>query len=246
MFLFEAAPAIVMGGVVIYFMSDRISQARWLSDAERTMLAENIEHDENQKQHLSVRQLIKSYRLWIMGVVYFSMTMGLYGISFWLPTIIQGMGVADNFEIGMLSSIPWLAAVVAMLLCARSADLTNEKRWHVAVPMIFGAAGLVCSVLWMDSTVAALLALTVACMGIMSAIPLFWSLPTAFLLGSGAAMGIAAINSVANLAGFISPYLVGWLKQTTHSTDSGMYMLAAVLVVGALVTLSIPARLVNK
>ena len=246
MFLFEAVPAIVMGCVVILFMSDRISHARWLSEAERTMLTKNIGHDESKKEHLSVRQLIKSRRVWIMGVVYFSMTMGLYGISFWLPTIIQGMGVADNFEIGMLSSIPWLAAVVAMLLCARSADLANEKRWHVAVPMLFGAAGLVCSVLWMDNTVVALLALTVACMGVMSAIPLFWSLPTAFLLGSGAAMGIAAINSVANLAGFVSPYLVGWLKQATQSTDSGMYMLAAVLVAGALVTLSIPARLVNK
>ena len=109
-----------------------------------------------------------------------------------------------------------------------------------------GAAGLSCSVLLANNNTLAFAALTIACAGMMTAYPLFWSLPTAFLAGSGAAAGIAAINSLGNLAGFVSPYVIGWLKQTTHSMDIGMYLLTGILILGALVTLSIPAKLVNR
>lgn len=240
MFLLEAIPSVVLGVVVIWFMDDRISQAGWLDNTERALLESNIRLEEKQKRHMPVRHLARSGRIWAMSAIYFSMTMSLYGISFWLPTIIQGMGVTDNLEIGMLSSIPWIAAMITMLFFARRADLAHERRWHIAVTMFLGAAGLAGSALLAHISVLALLALTLACMGIMSAIPLFWSLPTAFLLGSSAAMGIAAINSVANLAGFASPYAVGWLKHVTQSTDSGMYMLAIILTLGAFLTLRIP------
>jgi len=240
MFLFEAIPSVVLGMVVILLMDDRISRASWLDDAERRLLEGNIRHEEKQKRDMPARHLAKSGRIWAMSAVYFSMTMSLYGISFWLPTIIQDMGVTDNLEIGVLSSIPWMAAMIAMLIFARRADLTHDRRQHIAATMFLGAAGLVGSVLLAHTPLPSLLALTMACMGIMSAIPLFWSLPTGFLLGSSAAMGIAAINSVANLAGFASPYAVGWLKHITRSMDSGMYMLAILLVLGACLTLKIP------
>jgi nitrate/nitrite transporter NarK len=133
-----------------------------------------------------------------------------------------------------------------MLWFGRSADKHKERRWHLVIPMLMAATGLVLSVLLASNVYLSFLALILACMGIVSGIPLFWSLPTSFLAGAAAAAGIAAINSIANLAGFVAPYVVGWLKQITQSTDSGMYLLACVLLTGAAITLTIPGKLVNR
>ena len=246
MFLLEAIPSVLIGFVVYFYLDDRITSAKWLEDEERAILKQRIEEEESQKEHVPMMQVFKSGRMWTMSAIYFTMAMSLYGVSFWLPTIIKGMGVTDNLEIGLLSSLPWIAAVFSMLLFARSADKMRERRWHVVVPMLMGSTGLILSVLLSGNHYLSFAALVLACMGIVSAIPLFWSLPTAFLVGVGAAAGIAAINSIANLAGFLAPYLVGWLKQVTSSTDSGMYLLAAVLVMGAGITLTVPAKLVNR
>ncbi len=246
MFLLEAIPSVLIGVVVYFYLDDRITSAKWLKDEERDLLQKRIEEEESDKEHVPMMQVFKSGRMWTMSAIYFTMAMSLYGVSFWLPTIIKGMGVTDNFEIGMLSSLPWIASVFSMLLFARSADKMRERRWHVIVPMLMGSTGLILSVLLSSNHYLSFAALILACMGIVSAIPLFWSLPTAFLVGAGAAAGIAAINSIANLAGFLAPYLVGWLKQLTSSTDSGMYMLAAALVIGAAITLMVPAKLVNR
>jgi len=246
MFLLEAIPSVLIGVVVYFYLDDRITSAKWLKDEERDILQKRIQEEESDKEHVPMMQVFKSGRMWTMSAIYFTMAMSLYGVSFWLPTIIKGMGVTDNLEIGLLSSLPWIAAVFSMLLFARSADKMRERRWHVVIPMLMGSTGLILSVLLSGNHYLSFAALILACMGIVSAIPLFWSLPTAFLVGAGAAAGIAAINSIANLAGFLAPYLVGWLKQLTSSTDSGMYLLAAVLVVGAAITLMVPAKLVNR
>ena len=246
MFLLEAIPSVLIGVVVYFYLDDRITSAKWLKDEERDLLQKRIEEEESDKEHVPMMQVFKSGRMWTMSAIYFTMAMSLYGVSFWLPTIIKGMGITDNLEIGMLSSLPWIAAVFSMLLFARSADKMRERRWHVVIPMLMGSTGLILSVLLSGNHYLSFAALILACMGIVSAIPLFWSLPTAFLVGAGAAAGIAAINSIANLAGFLAPYLVGWLKQLTSSTDSGMYMLAAALVIGAAITLMVPAKLVNR
>jgi len=246
MFLLEAVPSVMIGVVVYFYLDDRIASAKWLKDDERQLLQQRIEEEESDKEHLPILEVFKSSRMWIMSAIYFTMAMSLYGVSFWLPTIIKGMGVTDNLEIGLLSSLPWIAAVFSMLLFARSADKMRERRWHVVIPMLMGSTGLILSVLLSANHVLSFASLILACMGIVTAIPLFWSLPTAFLVGAGAAAGIAAINSIANLAGFLAPYLVGWLKQLTSSTDSGMYMLAAALVIGACIALTVPAKLVNR
>lgn len=246
MFLLEALPAVFVGFVVFWYLDDRITDAKWLTDSERELLAKRIDEEEQTKEHMAVLDVLKNKRVWVMSAIYFSLAMSLYGVSFWLPTLIKGMGVTDNFSIGLLSAIPWLAGVFSMLWFGRSADRRRERRWHVVIPMLMAATGLALSVLLASNVYLSFLALILACMGIVSGIPLFWSLPTSFLVGAGAAAGIAAINSIANLAGFVAPYLVGWLKQVTQSTDSGMYMLAMVLLIGAAITLSIPAKLVNR
>jgi nitrate/nitrite transporter NarK len=231
---------------VFLVMDDRIAKATWLTAEERELLERNIAKDNVEKVDMPVLQVLKSGRVWLMSLTYFSFVMGLYGVSFWLPTIIKATGVTDALNIGLLSAIPFGAAVIGMLLVARSADKRGERRWHIAIPAAVGALGLVLSVVWSTNTPLAMLGLTLATMGILTTLPLFWSLPTAFLAGTGAAAGIAMINSLGNLAGFLSPYLVGWLKQVTASNASGMYMLAAFMVLGGLLALSVPARMVNR
>jgi nitrate/nitrite transporter NarK len=227
-------------------LDDRISKAKWLTQEERDLLERNIAADNVEKEDMSIGKIFSSPRVWLMSLIYFSFVMGLYGVSFWLPTIIKSMGVSDALQVGLLSAIPYGAAVIGMLYAARSADRTGERRWHIAIPAFIGAIGLVLSVVWASNTTLAMIGLTLATMGILTTLPLFWSLPTAFLAGTGAAAGIAMINSLGNLAGFLSPYLVGWLKQVTASTASGMYMLAGFLVLGAVLALSVPARMVNR
>lgn len=246
MFLLEGLPSVALGLVVIMMLDDRISEAQWLTEEERALLAHNIAKDEAHKEDESFLRIISSGKVWLCAAIYFSYVMGVYGVSFFLPTIIKSMGHTDVVEIGLISSIPYSVSVVVMLLVARSADRTGERRWHVAIPGMLGAVGLALSVILAKDGSLAIAALTLGLSGIMTTLPLFWSLPTAFLAGTGAAAGIALINSLGNLAGFVSPYAVGWLKDATGSTDAGVYLLAAAMVVGVLLTLAVPKQLVNR
>ncbi len=245
MFLLEGLPAAVLGVVVILMLKDRIVDARWLNDEEKVLLIKNIEAESATTEDHNILAVMGSGRVWLCAAIYFSFVMGLYGVSFWMPTIIKAMGYADPLQIGMISAIPYSVSVVVMLLVARSADSSGERRWHVAIPGLLGALGLAMSVVWAKDATLAIAALTLGLSGIMATLPLFWSLPTAFLGGAGAAAGIALINSLGNLSGFVSPYAVGWLKEATGSTDTGVYLLAVAMVIGALLTLSVPAGMVN-
>jgi MFS family permease len=246
MFLLEGLPSVALGLVVIMLLDDRISEAKWLNDEERALLIANISKDEAHKEQDSLRRVMTSGRVWHCAAIYFSYVMGLYGVSFFLPTIIKSMGHTDMLDIGLISMIPYSVSVIVMLLVAKNADRTGERRWHVAIPGLFGALGLALSVILAKDGNLAIAALTLGLSGIMTTLPLFWSLPTAFLAGTGAAAGIALINSLGNLAGFVSPYAVGWLKDATGSTNAGVYLLAAAMVVGVILTLAVPKQLVNK
>ncbi|SDI04655.1 D-galactonate transporter [Paraburkholderia steynii] len=246
LFLLEGIPSIIVGILVFIVLDDRISKAKWLTQEERELLERNIAAEDATKEDHAIGKVMMSPRVLMMSLIYFSFVMGLYGVSFWLPTIIKSTGVTDAFTIGLLSAIPFAAAVVAMVFVARSADRMRERRWHVAVPGFVGALGLVLSVVWAHDTTLAMAGLTLATMGILTTLPLFWSLPTSFLAGTGAAAGIALINSIGNLAGFLSPYAVGWLKQATAGNAAGMYMLAAFMVLGGVLAVSVPSRLVNR
>lgn len=247
MFVLEAIPAIVMGLAVLFYLDNGIRSAKWLEEDEKRILEERIKHDAGHvAAHPSLRKVFADPRVWLMAMIYFCCVMGQYGLTFWMPSLIKAAGIQGVFDIGMFTAIPYSAAVVAMILLGRSADKHRERRWHLAVPMLVGACGLVGGALAGTGTGIAVSFLALAAAGVISAAPLFWSLPTAFLGGVSAAAGIAAINSVGNLAGFASPYLIGWLKDLTHSTNIGMYTLAGILVVGAILVLRVPARLVNR
>lgn len=248
MFVIEAVPAVLVGVAVIFFLDDSIDKARWLSADEKTYLNQAVAKDRQhgEKGPHSVSAVFKDGRIWMMCLIYFAFVMGQYGLTFWMPTLIEATGITGNLNIGLLSAIPFVCAVIAMNLCGRSADYRRERRWHLIIPALVGAVGFIVAASFAENVVVSIIFLSMAAAGVLTCAPLFWSLPTAFLAGTGAAAGIAVINSVGNLAGFVSPYMIGYLRDLTDSTRIGMYVLAGMLVLGAILVLRTPANLVNR
>ena len=247
LFLLEGIPSVLIGIWVIFYLDDSIDKSKWLDAGEKAMLARNVAADNVGKVATSAAEGLKNPKIWLMALIYFSFVMGLYGVSFWLPSIIKSMGVKSALDVGLLTAIPWIAGAVCMVLVGRRSDRTGERRWHIIVPAFLGCIGFILSVQLASNTVLAMASLALATAGILATLPLFWSLPTALLGGTAAAAGIALINSFGNLAGFVSPYMIGWIKDVTKSTDNGMYMLAgAMLLGGLLVWFGVSSREVEK
>ena len=247
MFVIEAVPAVLIGLATLAYLDNGITKAKWLSDDEKHLLQSEIELDQKGTESVrSFADIVFDKRVWLMCLIYFCFVMGQYGLTLWMPTLVKATGVTGNLHIGLLSAIPFGCAIIAMNLIGRSADARRERRWHLIVPALMGAVGFVGAAMFADNTAISIAALSLAAAGVLTCAPLFWSLPTAFLSGAAAAVGIAAINSVGNLAGFVSPYLIGYLKDLTHSGATGMYMLALMLVIGSIAVLVTSPKLVNK
>ncbi|MGO2768876.1 MFS transporter [Pseudomonas taetrolens] len=247
MFVLEAVPTVVVGLLVLSYLKDGVHQASWLSDEEKDLVSQELTEDEQHKvKHASVGDFIRDRRLWLLASIYFCVVMGQYAITFWLPTLVRNAGVSDPMKVGLLTSLPYLCAIAAMLLVGRSGDKHRERRWHLIGPMLAGAFGLTLAAAMGGNLLLSILSLCLAASGILSASSMFWMLPTTLLGGVSAAAGIAAVNSFANLAGFFSPYLIGWVTTLTGSSAIGMYLITGVLAGGALLVLRIPAALVNR
>jgi D-galactonate transporter len=246
MFLIEGIPSVLVGLAVLAVLPDRVDAARWLSAEEKALVATEVAREEREKGIVTVAAAFREPKVWRLALVYFSFNMGMYGISFWLPTLVKATGVTEPLRIGLLTAIPWIASVPAQILVSRSADVRRERRWHVAGPGLLGAVGIGLGVAWSGDTVGAMAALTLATMGLATTFPLFWSLPTAILAGDAKAAGIGIINSVGNLAGFVSPLVVGRVKDLTGSTDAAMAVLTGFVVLGSMITLSFDPDLVDR
>jgi len=247
MFVIEAIPAVLIGLATLAYLDNGIAKAKWLKDDEKKLLEDEIIADQKGKESVhSFADIVGDKRVWLMCLIYFCFVMGQYGLTLWMPTLVKATGVTGNLHIGLLSAIPFGCAIVAMNLIGRSADARRERRWHLIVPAMMGAVGFVGAALFADNTAISIASLSLAAAGVLTCAPLFWSLPTSFLTGAAAAVGIAAINSVGNLAGFVSPYLIGYLKDLTHNGATGMYMLAIMLVIGSAAVLKTSPKLVNK
>jgi D-galactonate transporter len=247
LFLIEAIPSLVLGVVVILMLDKGIEQAKWLTDDEKRTLSANVAADASGTTSHSFKDGFTRPMVWALCVIYLFFIMGLYGVSFWLPTLIKGSGVKDPLMIGLLTTLPYAAAAISMILVGRSSDARRERRWHVALPGLIGTVGWIVAVAAGSGNVTlAMIGLTVATMGVMTTLCQFWCLPTAILAGAAAATGVAVVNSVGNLAGFVSPYVIGWIIDKTHSIDLGVYTLAACLAIGGLLVLALPKRLVNR
>lgn len=210
------------------------------------MLQANIDADDAKVTEHSVGGGFRHPMVWVLSAAYFGFIMGLYGIGFWLPTLIKSAGVTNPETIGWLVAIPYGAAVISMIWTSTHSDRSGERRWHVAIPALVGMVGLIASTLLPQTPVMAVATLTLATAGIVTGLAQFWCLPPAFLRGAAAAAGIAVINSVGNLAGFVSPFIVGWIKEVTHSTNNGLYVISASLVVAAAIALSMSKDKVNQ
>ncbi|MFL9944445.1 MFS transporter [Paraburkholderia agricolaris] len=246
LFLIEALPTLVIAVLVYATLDKDIASARWLDDSERATLQGMIDAESRSKTHLSLRSMMFNRHVQIMSVIFFCGIFAMYGLGFWMPTLIKNMGVKSDLSIGLMSAVPSLFAIASMVGFGRSADRMRERRWHLATLYLLGAVGLALSVLWEHDPLLGIVALCIANMGILAIPPLFWSLPTAILGGAAAAAGIAWINSFANLAGFLGPYVVGYVKQSTGTTEAAVWLLAIVLIAGAALILTLPRRMVNR
>ena len=237
LFVLEAVPSLVLGVLAWFWLEDRVKNAQWLTPQERELIARDIGAEEAHKSDGSLALVLSDGKVWLCAFIYFAIVSGLYGVTFWLPTIIKELGIPDPLQVGLIGAVPWAFGIAAMYLMARSADRRHEYRWHTAVSCVASAVGLLVSVAFHADAMLAMAGLTLAAMGIMSALPIFWSNPTALLGGTAAAMGIAFINSVGNLAGFAIPLIIGVIKDRTHSTDTGLHMLAVLMILGAIAVL---------
>ena len=251
LFLLQGLPTVVLGVAVYFYLNDGIAQARWLSAEEKQAMQTALREDE-QKRAASGQagqtfaSVLRNPSVWMLAFIYFSIQMGVYAINFWLPSIIKALGFQSAVTVGWLSAIPYLFAGVFMILVGRSADARGERRLHLCVPMLMCLCGLLLAANFSGNAVIVMIGLTFATMGALTGLPMFWPLPAAFLGSTAAAAGLALINSVGQIAGFVSPFLVGWIKDATHSTDAALYLLSGVLFVGAMLVLRVPAKLVNR
>jgi D-galactonate transporter len=247
LFILESIPSLILGVAILLYLDDRIETAKWLDAREKRTLIAIMAHDERDKEGLSeLRHAFVTPRVWLLGAAYFCIVCGIYIVSFWLPTIIKQTGVASPLTIGLLTAIPYIVAVIAMISTCAHADRTKERRWHTALPAVACALGLVVTAAALGDTLLALVGLTLAAAGASTAQASFWTLPSAFLSGAAAAAGIALVNSLGNVAGFASTYLVGWLADLTHSNSASLYLFGGIVLVGAGLTMMLPASVVNK
>ena len=228
MFLIEGFPAVILGILALKVLVDTPSEAKWLSDNEKKIHSELVLRPAN--THSSFKSALKDGRIYLMAFGYFCLICGIYSMSFWLPSIIKDSGVTDLMTIGFLSAIPYLLAIIFMQIFGRTSDKYNERRWHTSIPAFLAAISLAISTIFTNNLFLSLIFLSLGTALIWGAYTVFWAIPAQYLQGTAAAGGIAVINTIGLLGGFLSPTLIGLLKSYTGSSSAGL--LAMALVVG--------------
>lgn len=240
LFILEGIPSVVAGFAVLAFLPDRPKSAAWLTPAmAEAMTARLASEATHQAKEHSLLAALRDSKVWLCTILYFCIVSGNATIAFWTPSIIKEIGIQGNFTIGLVAAIPFLAGTLAMLWNGYHSDRTGEVRLHCAIAALIAAIGLVATGALIGHAFAALVALTVAAIGILAAFPVFWAMPQTFLAGTAAAGGIAVINSIGNLAGFVAPYTIGLSTQITGSSTSGLYVVAAFELLAALLLFSV-------
>jgi MFS transporter, ACS family, tartrate transporter len=230
-YIAEGAPAIVLGVLTYRLLVDDPRDAKWLTTDERGALLGALARERGNRVHHDFKAAMKDARVLILTVIQFGFTLGTYGIGIWLPLILKQHHLT-NLRIGLLSVPPYLAASIAMLLWARWADRNEAQILNLTLSCALAAAGLIVSVL-SPALAPRLAGLTIALIGATSARAIFWAIPPRFLVGTAAAGGLAFINSVGTLGGFFGPFLMGWLKDLTGSFDSGLALMAVIIMISA-------------
>jgi MFS family permease len=239
MFIIEAIPAVLLGIVVLMYLDNRIDEARWLSPAEKQLLKDRLEKDAARKTDHRIGSLLARPVMWLFIVILFCIVTGVYGINFWLPTIIGETGIQSVLVIGLITAACYFSSAVMSVLITRHAEKVNEKRWHATVAAVGGGVCLALSATWTDSTLVTAVLLSLATTGALVATALFWSFPGSMLTGVGVAAGLAVINSFGNLGGFVGPYLLGLLADWLGSRTAGVGVLGGFMAcAGVLIALT--------
>ncbi|AXF14873.1 MFS transporter [Paraburkholderia caledonica] len=235
MFLVEGLPCIVLGLLTLRVISDRPADARWLDDGEKALL--NGETAPTQHRADSFKAVLKSPRVYVLALAYFSVIFPIYAISFWLPTLLKEQGVTDTVRLGWYTAIPYVAAAVCMYLAGRSSDRFGERRYHCAIPALGAAVCLISTVFADGNLPLTLLALTLGTACLWMAYTVFWAIPSQLVEGTAAAGGIALINTVGLSGGFWGPAVVGWTKAGTGSMHAGLLVMACAAALAAILIL---------
>jgi MFS transporter, ACS family, tartrate transporter len=244
LFIVEGAPAVVFGVITIFYLTDWPHQAKWLPEDERQWLMSELAREEKAKKAKHSYRILEAFRhreVLLLTSAYFFIVTSVYGLQFWLPTMIKRLSGLSNFVVTSISALPYCVALVAIILMGWSSDRTGERRWHTAGSMIAASAGLMMSVVLQNYAAFAILMFCVAAAGLYGYLPGFWALPTSFLSGTTAAASIGLINSFGNLGGFAGPYIVGYLSEATKSFVSGVVYLSISALLAAVLIISLRA-----
>lgn len=236
LFLAEGIPSILVGFWVISYLDSSIEEAQWLSGEEKALLAQNLEAEDKHKTEHKLMDAFASGKVWVLCAIYFTLMIGLYGIAFWLPTIVKAFGIKGYLGVGLITAIPYAVAVVGMILLSHHSDKTGERRLHYVANVTAGAVGLALSGIFASNPVLAIIFLSLGTLGVIGSMPLFWPLPSAFLAGTAAAAGIGIVNSVGNLGGYVGPNIPIWAKLVSSDRSAALYIIAGILLIGAFLT----------
>ncbi len=208
-------------------------------------MATNLDAEEKHKAESKLIDAFKSGKVYALCAVYFTLMIGLYGIAFWLPTIVKAFGVKGYLDVGLLSAVPYGIATVGMLLLSWHSDKTGERRLYYVLNASAGAVGLALSGVFAADPVLSLIFLSIGTLGVIGSMPLFWPIPSAFLTGTAAAAGIGLVNCVGNLGGYVGPNAAIWVKPFSADPSAALYAIAVILLIGAAITLLFIPRSVN-
>lgn len=241
MFIIEGVPAIILGVVVLVYLTDRPSEANWLTPEEKDWLVSKLSVEKTGGHLSSFRDAFKSLNVMLMGVIHLGFAVGSYGIAIWLPQILKGHGLS-SFHIGLMSMIPYGVAIVGMIAWGALSDKSPNRSLHVAASCLLGAIGLLIAAA-VPTLSGAMVGISISTLGVIAARPIFWTLPGSFLTGSAAAAGIAFINAFGNLGGFIGPYVIGLIKDQTGSFTLGIVATSLPLALSVVAALVLAKRL---
>ena len=245
LFLMEGIPSIIVGIWVIYYLDSSIKDAKWLAENEKALLIKNIEEEDKNKHEVKLSDAFKSGKVWVLSAIYFTLMIGLYGIAFWLPTIIKGFGIKSYLGVGLITAIPYGVATVGMILLSRSSDRTGERRMHYVFNVAAGGIGLILSGVFASNPVLSVIFLSIGTLGVLGSMPLFWPIPSAFLTGTAAAAGIGIVNSIGNLGGYVGPNVPVWAKFFSSDPSASLYIIAFVLFLGGFLVFAFIPKSVN-
>jgi ACS family tartrate transporter-like MFS transporter len=237
LYIVEALPSILLAFAVLAFLTDRPAIAKWLKPDERDWLTNEIEREQKavtgKTGHMTLGQVLTNGRVLSLAAIYFTIVTATYGITFFLPQIVKGVGGSD-LTTGLITAIPYIIGTIGMVAWSYSSDRNRERKWHFIVACCLAAVSLALAGK-LGATLLSLIVISIATVGLYGSKPAFWPLPSEFLSGTAAAGGIAAINSIGNLGGFVGPYALGWIKDATGSYEWALYFLAACALASAVI-----------